>query len=496
MKFLFQIILLGSILTLGKLLNVSSHSVFSRVSPALYLLRVLFFLLGPSVLDTTTSTSTTDGMMMMLVGLYLISSLVSTLLSFIRYSVLFFETLVELDLFQLMQEALQGRFEASPSGMRRRRFYILTWQRLTELKSGALIYLSGRVLVLLVINLLQQGLLSVSLALTLNSPIMLEFFIQDVVPVLSFYPLRCCYLVLYHCGVVQFDDPQLFSKLKQCIIYLSNPIGIALLNLEMPDRASAVSLLPVFGAAVILRLLMAVTSPVLASLPAANTNLYRHAPPLTINLCGLVLPLTVVYNLLNTGPLIPCTWSLAVLATCLVTSVQGLVNISTYIIITWDLQQTKENPNTEELKHHLRVLQRAVNLLYAVAVIASAICENVLLKFKNWPALNSIILLVNLGDVGCRVRKFVSLYLARRDRQRKLNSSLTTATESQLAEHGDICSICYLNMENPEAVMTPCSHFFHRVCLKKWIISQQRDNCPHCTSPFTGLSHHTRNMED
>ena len=93
-----------------------------------------------------------------------------------------------------------------------------------------------------------------------------------------------------------------------------------------------------------------------------------------------------------------------------------------------------------------------------------------------------------MKDISRRVKKCVSLHLTRRDRVRKLNSSLTTATKSQLAEHGDVCSICYLDMENPEAVITECSHYFHLVCLKKWTISQQRDTCPHCTSPFSSLS--------
>merc|ERR1711874_210624 len=133
-------------------------------------------------------------------------------------------------------------------------------------------------------------------------------------------------------------------------------------------------------------------------------------------------------------------------------------------------------------KYHLRVLHSAVSLFYAVAVIFSGICES-FLKHNHWPVLNSIILLGNMMEIGSGIRKFVSYYLARRKRLRNLSSSLTTATKSQLVEHGDVCSICYLNMENPEAVITLCNHYFHLVCLKKWIISQQRETCPHCTSP-------------
>ena len=168
--FLLQIILLGSILTVAKLLTLSSFSLFSRVSPALYLLGVLPFLLAPSVLDTASSTKMTDWMTGILVAFYILSFLASTLLFFGQYVVFFVETLEDLDPLKLVQEAWQGRFEASLEGEMRRLYYRWAVLRLTEVKCGARIYLSGRVLVLLAINLLQQaegdwlGTLSVSLA--------------------------------------------------------------------------------------------------------------------------------------------------------------------------------------------------------------------------------------------------------------------------------------------------------------------------------------------
>ena len=59
---------------------------------------------------------------------------------------------------------------------------------------------------------------------------------------------------------------------------------------------------------------------------------------------------------------------------------------------------------------------------------------------------------------------------------------LRVATEQELSDHGDVCSICYMEMENPSAVITDCQHFFHKGCLKKWLVVQ--DNCPLCTKPI------------
>ena len=56
------------------------------------------------------------------------------------------------------------------------------------------------------------------------------------------------------------------------------------------------------------------------------------------------------------------------------------------------------------------------------------------------------------------------------------------ATEKELVAHVDVCSICYMGMEHPSAVITDCQHYFHRGCLKKWLGVQ--DNCPLCMKPI------------
>ena len=42
-----------------------------------------------------------------------------------------------------------------------------------------------------------------------------------------------------------------------------------------------------------------------------------------------------------------------------------------------------------------------------------------------------------------------------------------------------MCAICYSDMLN-SAKITPCGHFFHGGCLKKWLYVQ--DHCPLCSA--------------
>ena len=52
------------------------------------------------------------------------------------------------------------------------------------------------------------------------------------------------------------------------------------------------------------------------------------------------------------------------------------------------------------------------------------------------------------------------------------------ATEEQLREFKDVCSICYAEMN--EGKVLQCSHIFHNACLRKWF--QLRTTCPMCNT--------------
>lgn len=66
-------------------------------------------------------------------------------------------------------------------------------------------------------------------------------------------------------------------------------------------------------------------------------------------------------------------------------------------------------------------------------------------------------------------------FLLRRNAVKRLNS-LQWATEEQLEQLNDVCCICYEVLDR--AKVTKCNHFFHSLCLRKWLYVQ--DKCPMC----------------
>jgi hypothetical protein len=49
------------------------------------------------------------------------------------------------------------------------------------------------------------------------------------------------------------------------------------------------------------------------------------------------------------------------------------------------------------------------------------------------------------------------------------------------------CPICLSPIdETQEAMVTPCSHAFHRHCLERWM--EERPDCPFCRAPLPSIA--------
>lgn len=78
-------------------------------------------------------------------------------------------------------------------------------------------------------------------------------------------------------------------------------------------------------------------------------------------------------------------------------------------------------------------------------------------------------------NIWCEAKAGWQTFIKRRTAVAKINS-LPFATEEELANLDDVCAICYMDMT--QAKVTQCRHFFHSVCLRKWLYMQ--DTCPLC----------------
>jgi hypothetical protein len=61
-------------------------------------------------------------------------------------------------------------------------------------------------------------------------------------------------------------------------------------------------------------------------------------------------------------------------------------------------------------------------------------------------------------------------------------NQLPLATEEQIENYNDICSICHNTLTINNTCITPCAHLFHQKCLQKAFYATQ--NCALCSRPI------------
>ncbi|XP_044173398.1 RING finger protein 145-like [Acropora millepora] len=95
---------------------------------------------------------------------------------------------------------------------------------------------------------------------------------------------------------------------------------------------------------------------------------------------------------------------------------------------------------------------------------------------REWNLIGSIVISMHAYfNVYKRAQDGWNNFLLRCSAVKRLNS-LEWATEEQLEQLNDVCCICYEELDS--AKVTKCNHYFHSVCLRKWLYVQ--DKCPMC----------------
>lgn len=99
------------------------------------------------------------------------------------------------------------------------------------------------------------------------------------------------------------------------------------------------------------------------------------------------------------------------------------------------------------------------------------VCVNICHLFTSKLTSDHSISLFRLPVLGWNV------FNKRRQASSKMNY-LRDATEKELTDLEDVCSICFQQLE--QAKVTGCDHYFHADCLTRWLYL--KDTCPICCS--------------
>jgi len=444
-----------------------TNPVFKRVCPALYILPLFASIFGSPLHVVSWLTRVVSGYMVLSVlGFILTRSW--TVFRYVQETLLVYQMIrEELGPFNMLVLCVRRMLEPSVLAC-----YWLTlfsaqvWSNILELVDKKYIIQETDWYV--------QGL--VAMAEICESPLLLISFCI-VVMLLSCGAILMTQLLLSTCGTVAgAGQPLVQSGVTEGVVAFVLGLQTGLTEMEMPGRVGALSIILFVVVASLLQSCLEITHPVLLSLPNSNRRFIRHLVPVTMTLSLFCLPLFMVYTLLT--KVSSDMWTLVIISTCLVTAVQSIGNLITYALFVWDSLLTVPSLHMDDYVYYVKAGTKGVELLLAVTVVIGGFYESVVLD-RDWSLLNSMVLISHCYfNIYSRVSQGWASYLARRETIERL-SSLKVASSTDLASHSDICSICYQDMENPTAVITLCNHFFHKNCLKRWLVVQ--DNCPLCT---------------
>ncbi len=215
-----------------------------------------------------------------------------------------------------------------------------------------------------------------------------------------------------------------------------------------------------------------IADPILLALGASqNKSWFKHIRAITLCTFLWLFPLFMTYIICQFFDL--DFWLLAVISSCVLTSLQVLGSMVVYALFVYDTIRQEPWDALDDVVYYAKATTRVLEFIVAVFVVCYGVKESLI---GEWSWINSSILIIHCYfNVWQRLQSGWKSYLLRREAADKIES-LPLATPEQLSEHDDVCAICFQDMSI--ARVTPCKHIFHGLCLKKWLYVQE--NCPMC----------------
>ncbi|XP_053321623.1 RING finger protein 145 isoform X2 [Spea bombifrons] len=289
------------------------------------------------------------------------------------------------------------------------------------------------------------------------------------------------------------NDPAMNRGMTEGVTLLILAVQTGLIELQVVHRAFLLSIILFIVVASILQSMLEIADPIVLALGASrDKSLWKHFRAVSLCLFLLIFPSYMAYMICQFFHM--DFWLLIIISSSILTSLQVLGTLFIYVLFMIEEFRKEPVENMDDVIYYVNGTYRLLEFLVALCVVAYGVSETV---FGEWTVMGSMIIFVHsYYNVWLRAQLGWKSFLLRRDAVNKIKS-LPIATKEQLEQHNDICSICYQDMDS--AVITPCNHFFHAGCLKKWLYVQE--TCPlcHCQlkslSPQPGTETNTSNEE-
>lgn len=222
------------------------------------------------------------------------------------------------------------------------------------------------------------------------------------------------------------------------------------------------------------------TNPVLLSLGASNNRCKsKHVKVLLLCFSLMSVPLYMSYMVFTIFDME--LWLLIIVSSCLLTAIQTLGSVMIYILFMVDHRYENPWESLDDIVYAIQSLCHVLEFVLALFVLCYGGLESMNSSYNLTGGL--VIVVHSYFNVYQRAQAGWNSFMKRRQASRRI-THLPKADPGQLSSRKDLCPICYEEMLS--ARITPCNHFFHGICLRKWLYVQE--NCPLCHSAIVGPS--------
>ncbi|KAK2584225.1 hypothetical protein KPH14_006640 [Odynerus spinipes] len=215
-----------------------------------------------------------------------------------------------------------------------------------------------------------------------------------------------------------------------------------------------------------------IVNPLLMSLSAShNPALHRHLRALAVCAFLIFFPVSLLAFLWSHFGV--STWLLAVSVFSVEVIVKVMVSLAIYILFLIDAYRTAFWEELDDCVYIIRSFGNIIEFAFGIILLFNGFW---ILIFESGGAIRAIMMCIHAYfNIWCEVKAGWLVFMKRRTAVNKINS-LAEARFEQLRSLNDVCAICYQEMQT--AKITRCNHYFHGVCLRKWLYVQ--DRCPLC----------------
>lgn len=208
----------------------------------------------------------------------------------------------------------------------------------------------------------------------------------------------------------------------------------------------------------------------LPSTPAATRS--RHVRCIAIALLLVVIPFFTTKTMSLFIPI--DIYAAIIIANSATVSARAIGVILKYIVLIVETKSEEPWEGIDDMIYYIDCANKGIELLAANIVLGFGCWRLVSVEFDC--ATFAILIFHVVVNIYKRAGQTL-LYIRNRNAAVKNINRLSKANAVQLREREDVCAICFIEMRE-EARITPCKHYFHGPCLRKWLAVKMV--CPLC----------------